>query len=115
DAPDVPPAGAVTLRGVTHAYFHERDERMFSIGPIDLTIKPGELVFIVGGNGSGKTTSIRLMCGLLTPDSGSGTCLGYDILRDSAQIKRHVGYMTQKFSYWDDLTISENLDFVARM
>jgi ABC-2 type transport system ATP-binding protein len=55
------------------------------------------------------------MCGLLTPDSGSGTCLGYDILRDSAQIKRHVGYMTQKFSYWDDLTIRENLDFVARM
>jgi ABC-2 type transport system ATP-binding protein len=55
------------------------------------------------------------MCGLLVPDSGSGTCLGYDILRDSEQIKRHVGYMTQKFSYWEDLTIRENLDFVARM
>jgi ABC-2 type transport system ATP-binding protein len=56
-----------------------------------------------------------MMCGLLTPDSGSGTCLGYDILKQSAEIKRHVGYMTQKFSYWDDLTIRENLDFIARM
>jgi ABC-2 type transport system ATP-binding protein len=55
------------------------------------------------------------MCGLLTPDSGSGTCLGYDIVRDSAQIKRNVGYMTQRFSYWEDLTIRENLDFVARI
>ena len=54
------------------------------------------------------------MCGLLTPDSGSGTCLGYDIVRDSAQIKRRVGYMTQRFSYWEDLSIRENLDFVAR-
>ena len=55
------------------------------------------------------------MCGLLKPDSGSGTCLGYDIRRDSADIKRNVGYMTQRFSFWDDLTIRENLDFVARM
>jgi ABC-2 type transport system ATP-binding protein len=55
------------------------------------------------------------MCGLLTPDSGTGTCLGYDIRRDSAQIKRNVGYMTQRFSYWEDLTIRENLDFVARI
>lgn len=56
-----------------------------------------------------------MMCGLLKPDSGSGTCLGFDIRRESAQIKRNVGYMTQPFSFWDDLTIRENLDFVARM
>jgi ABC-2 type transport system ATP-binding protein len=75
----------------------------------------GEIFGFLGPNGSGKTTCIRLMCGLLTPDSGTGTCLGYDIRRDSAQIKRNVGYMTQRFSYWEDLTIRENLDFVARI
>lgn len=82
---------------------------------VALQVRRGEIFGFLGPNGSGKTTTIRMMCGLLTPDSGSGTCLGYDILRDSAQIKRHVGYMTQKFSYWEDLTIRENLDFVARM
>ncbi|MHA6889110.1 ABC transporter ATP-binding protein [Ralstonia pseudosolanacearum] len=83
----------------------------------DLTMQVarGEIFGFLGPNGSGKTTSIRMMCGLLTPDSGSGTCLGYDILRQSDQIKRRVGYMTQRFSYWDDLSIRENLDFVARL
>jgi len=82
---------------------------------LSLQVKRGEIYGFLGPNGSGKTTSIRMMCGLLTPDSGSGTCLGYDILRGSAEIKRHVGYMTQKFSFWDDLTIRENLDFIARL
>ena len=82
---------------------------------VSLQVKPGEIFGFLGPNGSGKTTTIRMMCGLLTPDSGTGSCLGYDILRESAQIKRHVGYMTQKFSFWEDLTIRENLDFVARM
>ena len=84
---------------------------------IDLTMRAnrGEILGFLGPNGSGKTTSIRLMCGLLTPDSGSGTCLGYDIRTQSDQIKRHVGYMTQRFSFWEDLSIRENLDFVARM
>ena len=82
---------------------------------VSLQVKPGEIFGFLGPNGSGKTTTIRMLCGLLTPDSGSGTCLGYDILRDSGQIKRQAGYMTQKFSYWDDLTLRENLDFVARM
>jgi len=80
-----------------------------------LQVKQGEIFGFLGPNGSGKTTSIRMICGLLTPDSGSGTCLGYDVLDDSVEIKKHVGYMTQKFSLWDDLTIAENLDFVARM
>jgi ABC-2 type transport system ATP-binding protein len=82
---------------------------------VALQVKRGEIFGFLGPNGSGKTTTIRLLCGLLTPDSGSGTCLGYDILRESEKIKRHVGYMTQRFSFWEDLSIRENLDFVARV
>jgi ABC-2 type transport system ATP-binding protein len=85
------------------------------VNDVSLQVARGEIFGFLGPNGSGKTTSIRLMCGLLTPDSGSGTCLGYDIVRESAEIKRRVGYMTQRFSYWEDLTIRENLDFVARI
>ncbi|MGO4814851.1 ABC transporter ATP-binding protein [Cupriavidus sp. 2MCAB6] len=85
------------------------------VNNLSLQVARGEIFGFLGPNGSGKTTSIRMMCGLLTPDSGSGTCLGYDILRETAEIKRRVGYMTQKFSYWDDLSIRENLDFVARV
>ena len=80
-----------------------------------LQVRRGEIFGFLGPNGSGKTTSIRMLCGLLTPDSGSGSCLGLDVLTQSGEIKRQVGYMTQTFSLWDDLTISENLDFVARM
>lgn len=82
---------------------------------VSLRVRKGEIFGFLGPNGSGKTTTIRMVCGLLRPDSGSGTCLGYDILRESGGIKREVGYMTQRFSFWDDLTIAENLDFVARM
>jgi len=82
---------------------------------VSLRVQRGEIFRFLGPNGSGKTTCIRMLCGLLTPDSGSGTCLGFDIVKESARIKRQVGYMTQKFSYWEDLTIRENLDFVARL
>ena len=82
---------------------------------VSLQVRPGEIMGFLGPNGSGKTTCMRMMCGLLRLDSGSGTCLGYDIVRESAQIRRRAGYMTQKFSFWDDLTIRENLDFVARI
>ncbi|MBR0568750.1 ABC transporter ATP-binding protein [Azoarcus sp. L1K30] len=82
---------------------------------LSLQVRQGEIFGFLGPNGSGKTTSIRMLCGLLTPDSGRGSCLGLDVLTESAAIKRQVGYMTQKFSLWDDLTIGENLDFVARM
>jgi len=82
---------------------------------LSLQVRRGEIFGFLGPNGSGKTTSIRMMCGLLTPDSGRGTCLGFDIIKQSGEIKRRVGYMTQKFSYWDDLSIRENLDFVARI
>ena len=80
-----------------------------------LQVMRGQIYGFLGPNGSGKTTTIRMLCGLLTPDEGQGTCLGYDILTESAKIKREVGYMTQKFSLYEDLSIEENLDFVARM
>ena len=85
------------------------------VNNVSMRVRKGEIFGFLGPNGSGKTTTIRMMCGLLKPDSGTGTCLGYDIRRDSADIKRNVGYMTQRFSFWDDLTIRENLDFVARI
>ena len=75
----------------------------------------GEIYGFLGPNGSGKTTTLRMLCGLLTPDSGEGTCLGYDILTEQDEIKRNVGYMTQRFSLYADLSIRENLEFVARV
>lgn len=82
---------------------------------VSMSVAEGEIVGFLGPNGSGKTTTIRLMCGLLTPDGGEGTVLGYDLLTESLSIKREVGYMTQKFSFYEDLTIAENLEFVARL
>jgi len=81
----------------------------------DITVPKGAIYGFLGPNGSGKTTTIRMLCGLLTPDGGAGTCLGFDILKDAEQIKEQVGYMTQRFSLYEDLSIRENLDFVARM
>jgi ABC-2 type transport system ATP-binding protein len=85
------------------------------VNAIDLAVRRGEIYGFLGPNGSGKTTFIRMLCGLLTPDGGTGTCLGYDLRTQQAEIKRHVGYMTQKFSYYEDLSIRENLDFIARI
>ena len=81
----------------------------------DIRVPKGAIYGFLGPNGSGKTTTIRMLCGLLTPDEGEGTCLGFDVRHDTADIKERVGYMTQKFSYYEDLSIRENLDFVARM
>lgn len=82
---------------------------------LNMQVRPGEIYGFLGPNGSGKTTSIRMMCGLLTPDSGSGHTLGYDIVSQANEIKRHVGYMTQRFGLYDDLSLRENLDFIARI
>jgi ABC-type multidrug transport system ATPase subunit len=82
---------------------------------LELQVESGEICGFLGANGSGKTTTIRLLCGLLTPDGGSGTCLGLDIRTQAPAIRRQVGYMTQRFSLYEDLTVFENLDFVARV
>jgi ABC-2 type transport system ATP-binding protein len=83
------------------------------VNQLSMTIARGEIFGFLGPNGSGKTTSIRMLCGLLTPDEGDGQCLGFDIRKQSSQIKRQVGYMTQRFSFWEDLSIRENLEFVV--
>ncbi len=82
---------------------------------LTMQVRRGQIYGFLGPNGSGKTTTIRMLTGLLLPDSGRGTCLGFDIVRDSDEIKRRVGYMTQKFSLYQDLSIRENLEFVARI
>jgi ABC-2 type transport system ATP-binding protein len=85
------------------------------VNGLSMRVKRGEIYGFLGPNGSGKTTFIRMLCGLLKPDSGSGTCLGLDVLTQADQIKPHVGYMAQRFSLYEDLTVRENLDFTARM
>src|SRR6266576_7324053 len=101
---------AIDVRGMTKR-FGERTV----VNDIALQVRTGEIFGFLGPNGSGKTTFIRMLCGLLRADAGSGTCLGYDVITESEEIKRHVGYMTQRFSFWEDLSLAENLDFVARM
>ena len=86
-----------------------------AVDKLNLAVRTGEVFGFLGPNGAGKSTTIRMLCGLLTPDSGEGTCLGYDIRRDSDRIKRLVGYMTQRFSLYQDLSVRENLEFVARL
>lgn len=106
DAADV----AIKADGLT-----KRFGDLTAVDHFSLTVKKGEVFGFLGPNGSGKTTTIRMLCGLLTPDEGSGTCLGYDLVRQRVDIQTRIGYMTQKFSLYDDLTIEENLLFVARM
>ncbi len=106
----VPDQLVIDVNALNKSYGDKHVVRDFS-----LQVKRGEIYGFLGPNGSGKTTSIRLICGLLKPDSGNGTVMGFDVIKQSPAIKREVGYMTQRFSLWEDLTIRENLDFVARM
>jgi ABC-2 type transport system ATP-binding protein len=101
---------AIDVEGLTKSF----DGRAVVHG-LTMQVPKGEIYGFLGPNGSGKTTTIRMLCGLLTPDSGHGTCLGYDIRTQSDEIKRHVGYMTQRFSLYEDLSIRENLEFIARV
>ncbi len=100
----------IDVRGMT-----KRFGNTVAVNGIDLQVRRGEVYGFLGPNGSGKTTFIRMLCGLLAADAGEGTCLGFDVIRESETIKRQVGYMTQRFSFYEDLSIAENLDFVARM
>jgi ABC-2 type transport system ATP-binding protein len=101
---------AINVKGMTKRFGNRT-----VVNKIDLQVSPGEIYGFLGPNGSGKTTFIRMLCGLLRADAGSGTCLGHDVIKESELIKLQVGYMTQRFSFYEDLTVAENLDFVARM
>jgi ABC-2 type transport system ATP-binding protein len=101
---------AIDVQGLT-----KRFGKKVAVNGIDISVPEGEVWGFLGPNGSGKTTTIRMLCGLLRIDGGRGTCLGYDIATQAEEIKRQVGYMTQRFSFWEDMTIRENLEFVARV
>lgn len=101
-------APAVSVRGLVKSFSGRR-----VVDDVSLTIGTGEIAGFLGPNGSGKTTVIRMICGLLTPDAGSGEVLGLDLVREQRQLRRQVGYMTQRFSLYEDLSIRQNLEFVA--
>ena len=105
-APDI----AIDVHGLSKSFGSRKVVRDLS-----MQVKRGTIYGFLGPNGSGKTTTIRMLTGLLTPDEGEGTCLGYDIRTEADEIKRHVGYMTQRFSLYQDLSVRENLEFVARL
>ena len=105
-SPDI----AIDVHGLTKSF----DGRVV-VRDLSMQVPRGSIYGFLGPNGSGKTTTIRMLCGLLTPDKGEGTCLGYDIRKEADKIKRQVGYMTQRFSLYQDLSVRENLEFVARL
>jgi ABC-2 type transport system ATP-binding protein len=109
-APISAPEIAIDVHGLSKSF----DGREV-VHDLSMQVRRGTIYGFLGPNGSGKTTTIRMLCGLLTPDSGEGRCLGYDIRRDADKIKRQVGYMTQRFSLYQDLSVRENLEFVARL
>ena len=106
EAPEI----AIDVEGLT-----KRFDGRAVVRNLTMQVKRGEIYGFLGPNGSGKTTTIRMLTGLLTPDEGHGTCLGLDIRTEADEIKRHVGYMTQHFSLYQDLSVRENLEFVARV
>jgi ABC-2 type transport system ATP-binding protein len=105
-APDI----VIDVQGLTKSFDGRKVVRDLS-----MQVKRGTIYGFLGPNGSGKTTTIRMLCGLLTPDAGHGTCLGYDILTETDKIKRRIGYMTQRFSLYADLSVRENLEFIGRI
>jgi ABC-2 type transport system ATP-binding protein len=101
---------AIDVEGLTKSFGDK-----VVVRDLTMQVRRGTIYGFLGPNGSGKTTTIRMLCGLLTPDGGKGTCLGYDILTEADEIKRRVGYMTQRFSLYQDLSVRENLEFIARV
>ncbi len=100
----------VDVHGLTKRFGHTT-----VVNNLDFQVRQGEVFGFLGPNGSGKTTFMRMLCGLLTPDAGEGTCLGFDLRHDADRIRLEIGYMTQRFSLYEDMSIEENLDFVARI
>ena len=105
-APDI----VIDVHGLTKSF----DGRVV-VSDLSMQVKRGTIYGFLGPNGSGKTTTIRMLCGLLTPDQGTGTCLGYDIRTETDKIKLQIGYMTQRFSLYEDLSVRENMEFIARI
>ncbi|MGH8634656.1 MAG: ABC transporter ATP-binding protein [Burkholderiales bacterium] len=103
-------SAVIDVKGLTKIFGGRR-----VVDGVSMHVERGRICGFLGPNGSGKTTTIRMLCGLLRPDAGSGLCLGFDILHQASEIKRRVGYMTQRFSLYEDLSIRENLDFIARV
>lgn len=101
---------AIDVRGLSKSFADKA-----AVSDVDLQMPRGQVWGFLGPNGSGKTTTIRMLCGLLKPSAGEGTCLGFDLRKEAEAIRRQTGYMTQKFSFWADLSVRENLDFVARI
>src|SRR3954470_22132780 len=101
---------AIDVKGLT-----KRFGSKLAVDHVDIAVPRGQVWGFLGPNGSGKTTTIRMLCGLLTADEGEGVCLGLNFRTQAEEIKRQVGYMTQRFSFWEDLSIRENLEFVARV
>ena len=101
---------AIDVQGLDKAFGGRRVVRDFSI-----QVEQGRITGFLGPNGSGKTTTLRMLCGLLTPDRGTGQALGFDIIAQAWEVKRRTGYMTQRFSLYEDLTVQENLEFSARI
>jgi ABC-2 type transport system ATP-binding protein len=106
----VNPAPAIAVRGLT-----KRFGARTVVDGVDLTVMPGRICGFLGPNGSGKTTTLRMICGLLIPDAGGGEVLGLDLASQRRAIKHQIGYMTQKFGLFSDLSIAENLEFIARV
>lgn len=101
---------AISVRGLVKSFGGKR-----VVDDFDIDVARGTIFGFLGPNGSGKTTTIRMLCGLLTPDAGEGECLGFDIRKQAPEIKRRIGYMTQRFGLYEDLTVRENLEFIGRM
>ncbi len=108
-------AEAIILDNVVKVFGGEHEERVTAVDHISLTIKRGEIFSLVGPDGAGKTTAIRMMCGILAPTEGSISLLGYDIQKQKSEVKKHIGYLSQRFSLYQDLTVDENIDFFAEI
>lgn len=106
---------AITLKNISKDFSREAGGSLRAVDDLTLDIEKGEVLCLVGPDGAGKTTAIRMMCGVLPPTTGTVTILGYDVRKERAEVKKHIGYLSQRFSLYADLTIDENIDFFAEI